>query len=261
MLDEMDNMVVLEENMEKKDTSLRFWKCMTGFCFFVALLFGIVGLYLFRAQKQTVYVDGYRQTIAETPELEKSARNLDEAVAVEMRLCYAEWMLGRRDDAFASFETARAMDAQKAGEKLEAVWFATGLYKQHRYKDALLVFEQIVQAQPRVANPYCVYADILATSPIAEVRNAKKAVELAQKGVELAHELEKREALEILAAALAEDGDFDGAVGFQQKALKEDVPKVEGPENLRHERMVYGLRLYQAKIPQRRWPVAAYFTN
>jgi tetratricopeptide (TPR) repeat protein len=62
---------------------------------------------------------------------------------------------------------------------------------------------------------------VLATSPDAGVRNGKRAVELATKASELT-DYNKPHILSTLAAAFAENGDFQTAIEWSQKAVNLD---------------------------------------
>jgi tetratricopeptide (TPR) repeat protein len=68
------------------------------------------------------------------------------------------------------------------------------------------------------------YAWVLATSPDDEVRDGKRAVELATKAVELTDEKEAH-ILSTLAAAYAETGDFEAARKWSQKSVDMNDPE------------------------------------
>lgn len=77
---------------------------------------------------------------------------------------------------------------------------------------------------------------VLATSPDAEIRNGKRAVELATKACELT-EYNKPHILSTLAAAFAENGDFETAIEWSQKAV--DMDDSEQEEQLSKELASY----------------------
>jgi tetratricopeptide (TPR) repeat protein len=84
---------------------------------------------------------------------------------------------------------------------------------------------------------------VLATSPDAEVRNGKRAVELATKACELT-EYNKPYILSTLAAAFAENGDFQTAIEWSQKAVDMDDSDQE-------EQLAKELASYQGGHPWR----------
>ncbi|HWB59489.1 MAG TPA: hypothetical protein VG733_08355, partial [Chthoniobacteraceae bacterium] len=117
------------------------------------------------------------------------------------------------------------------------------------YKKALAQFDQVVALQPKTDGSYGLRADVrahlkdyagaladysqatlldpadpgnwrdlawlLATCPNAKVRDGKRAVEAARKACELSR-WQDADDVDALAAALAESGDFAGAVKFEQ---------------------------------------------
>jgi hypothetical protein len=88
---------------------------------------------------------------------------------------------------------------------------------------------------------------LLATCPKAEVRDGKQAVTLARKACELDEE-DDPGVIEVLAAALAETGDFVEAVKMQKKAVRmPDGYKSEDDLKKAKER----LRDYEQKKPAR----------
>ena len=85
------------------------------------------------------------------------------------------------------------------------------------------------------------------TCPKAELRDGKKAVEYAEKACKLT-EYKEATFLDTLAAAYAENGQFEEAVKTQQKALKspDDFPKKE------LEKAKMRLQLYMQGKPYRK---------
>ncbi len=84
---------------------------------------------------------------------------------------------------------------------------------------------------------------VLATSPDAEIRNGKRAVELATKACELT-DYNKPHILSTLAAAFAENGDFETAIEWSQKAVDLDDSEQE-------EQLVKELASYRGGQPWR----------
>ena len=85
---------------------------------------------------------------------------------------------------------------------------------------------------------------ILATCPDPKHRDGKRAVELATKACELT-DWKNAYAIDTLAAAYAEAGDFDGAVKSERKAI-ETIPDEKKKADFR-----VRLELYQRKKPYR----------
>jgi tetratricopeptide (TPR) repeat protein len=84
---------------------------------------------------------------------------------------------------------------------------------------------------------------VLATSPDSDVRNGKRAVELATKACELT-EYDKPHILSTLAAAFAENGDFETAIEWSQKAVDMDDSEQE-------EQLIKELASYRGGRPWR----------
>jgi tetratricopeptide (TPR) repeat protein len=85
-----------------------------------------------------------------------------------------------------------------------------------QYEKVISDYTKATEINPRYAKPYNNLAWILATCPDAEYREGAKAVELAQKAVELKP---KAFCLDTLAAAYAEAGRFEDAITVQEKAI------------------------------------------
>jgi len=85
-----------------------------------------------------------------------------------------------------------------------------------QYEKVISDYTKATEINPRYAKPYNNLAWILATCPDAEYREGVKAVELAQKAVELKP---KAFCLDTLAAAYAEAGRFEDAITVQEKAI------------------------------------------
>jgi tetratricopeptide (TPR) repeat protein len=119
-------------------------------------------------------------------------------------------------------------------------WVALG-----NHRRALLDLDEATNTDDRYAPAYRQKAWLLATCPDDTVRDGKAAVEAARKALELAKD-SGGATWEALAAALAEAGDFAGAVEWQTKAagdaryVKEKGDAVKGR-----------LALYESKKPYR----------
>jgi tetratricopeptide (TPR) repeat protein len=90
--------------------------------------------------------------------------------------------------------------------------------KQGAYEHALADFRNAMRLAPELPNSYKNLAWLLATCPAAEFRDGEEAVIHAQKALRLANQ-SPAEWLGILAAAHAEAGNFEEAIGWQSQCL------------------------------------------
>jgi len=124
--------------------------------------------------------------------------------------------LGKLDKAEAVFRQAIEIDPSH----FESHWrLSQILYDQGRSSEALAEMQETLRLYPDAVVILNSAAFLLAASPDASVRNGEKAVELAERAVELT----KGEApvpLDTLAAAYAETGDFSLAIETANKAMK-----------------------------------------
>lgn len=111
------------------------------------------------------------------------------------------------------------------------------------HKSALVDYEAIVKAEPDNSGALNNLAWTLATSEVDELRDGKRAVELATKACELT-KFKAAHILSTLAAAYAETGDFENAIKWSQKAVDEGDKEVQ--EQLEKE-----LQSYKDKKPWR----------
>jgi hypothetical protein len=89
---------------------------------------------------------------------------------------------------------------------------------QRDYARALAAYDQRARAYPDLVEPHLECAWVRATCPDASYRDGKRAVASATRACELTSWKDTR-ALEVLAAACAEAGDYAEAVNWQQKAM------------------------------------------
>ena len=88
--------------------------------------------------------------------------------------------------------------------------------KKGQYEKAISDYNKAIEINPGDAGPYNDLAWLLATCPDARYRDGVKAVELAQKAVELSP---RASFLDTLASAYAEVGKFEDAIITQEKAI------------------------------------------
>lgn len=111
------------------------------------------------------------------------------------------------------------------------------------YDGAVKDFDKAVQIDPKDMNTCNEIARFYATCPDDEHRNGRKAVEFAQRACELSS-WRWASSISVLASAYAEDGDFDQAVEWQEKATEMVTGKRRDDYRAR-------LNLYKAHKPLR----------
>jgi tetratricopeptide (TPR) repeat protein len=120
-------------------------------------------------------------------------------------------------------------------------------HKKGQYEKAISDYTKAIEINPEYAGAYNDLAWILATCPDAEYRDGVKAVELAQKVVELNP---KAWYLDTLAAAYAEAGKFEDAITTQEKAIALLKKEEGGAERLVE--LMERLNSYKAHKPWRK---------
>ncbi|MBC8874614.1 MAG: tetratricopeptide repeat protein [Planctomycetes bacterium] len=113
------------------------------------------------------------------------------------------------------------------------------------HKEAIADFEIVFKQQPENDSILNNFAWVLATSPVDELRDGKRAITLATKACEVT-EYKKPHILSTLAAAYAETGDFKTAIKWSTKAVELGSGDEEVDEQLKKE-----LESYQQKKPWR----------
>jgi len=91
--------------------------------------------------------------------------------------------------------------------------------RRRMFQEATTAYEAEIESHPDFAPAYLRLAWILATAPDASVRDGERAVEIAQQAVALAVE-DHPAALDALAAAYAENGEFEHAVRTAKQAAR-----------------------------------------
>jgi tetratricopeptide (TPR) repeat protein len=87
------------------------------------------------------------------------------------------------------------------------------------YSEALADFRQAIRLAPNNPTPYNALAWLLATCPASEYRDGREAVKYALQGCDLSNWKDWM-IVDTLAAAYAEDGDFDKAVQYGKRTLE-----------------------------------------
>ncbi len=118
--------------------------------------------------------------------------------------------------AFAAYNRAIELDPDNA-----VLYSNRGLTYHDQGNDALALqdLNHSIQLDPKYKPAYNELAWLLATSPLANLRDGKKAVEYATKACELS-EWKDPHIVDTLAAAYAESGDFDNAVKWENQYLQ-----------------------------------------
>ena len=129
---------------------------------------------------------------------------------------HAWYQLGENEEALKDYDRALELDGQRA---TTFVYRAAALAEAGRYAAAADDYRAAIRLEPNSAASYQAAAWLMATCPDEEFRDAKLAVKASRRAIELRGEDEYRDQ-ETLAAALAEDGQFDAAVKAQQRAIE-----------------------------------------
>jgi len=112
-----------------------------------------------------------------------------------------------------------------------------------KHAEAIADYEKLNKAQPKDSGILNNFAWVLATSPDDNLRDGKRAIQMATEACELT-EYKLAHILSTLAAAYAETGDFDSAVKWSTKAV--EIGEKDHDEDLKKE-----LESYKARKPTR----------
>ncbi|MFH1008654.1 MAG: tetratricopeptide repeat protein, partial [Candidatus Latescibacterota bacterium] len=136
-------------------------------------------------------------------------------------------------------------DQDKAWENLGSVFIRQG-----RYREAADLFQRWINHAPDHPRAILSYAWLLAVCPDADVRDGKEAIGLAEQ-VCRAGEYRSPGALGVLAAAYAEEGQYEKAVHYARNAV--DMATASGKDELARQIAVQ-LELYGSHRPYRMQP-------
>jgi tetratricopeptide (TPR) repeat protein len=123
---------------------------------------------------------------------------------------------GEIDQAIAQWRTTLAINPDDAGTHtaLGNTFLQTG-----QLREAIEHYEAALKIEPLSILPLNNLAWVLSTSDGAEFRNGPRAVELAQRAVQLSH-AQNATFMRTLAAAYAADGRFSDAIQAAERALR-----------------------------------------
>jgi serine/threonine-protein kinase len=150
--------------------------------------------------------------------------------------------MDRHSDALRDFDVMIRSEPELAiGHYLRSLcWRSLG--EHDRQRDDL---EQAVRLAPDWSDACNWLSWLLATCPEASIRDGARAVELGRRALEHSSDQGRAGCLDTLAAALAENGNFDEAVDLQREAISlvDDIDRRLGFERR--------LLLYESRQPYR----------
>jgi tetratricopeptide (TPR) repeat protein len=158
------------------------------------------------------------------------------------RLCH---LSGRLQDALASFNAAIEQDLKSAEIACSRGDLLVDL---GRYNDALQDYARAIDLNPKFEHAYRNGAWLLATCPDDAVRDVEGALKGAQAALDCGYG-ERHAALDTLAAALANAGRFEEAVGTVQQAIEIAPEEARAAYQARQQ-------LYELQQPFRTSPIS-----
>jgi len=184
-------------------------------------------------------------------DLESGLKDLDEAIARDpQNFSYLQQRsiirnrLGNQAGNQADFLALLSLDPslrERADSQAFLAWRAG------EYRTAITLCESLLEADSENRFALNLLAWLLATCPDAAFRHGSRAVQLAQTACELSS-FADGDALETLAAACAECGDFPAAIRWQQQALQRYAPAEA-------QAWRFLLELYESGQPYRQHPI------
>jgi len=197
------------------------------------------------SNRATLYVQAgdYEKALTDYAEAIELAPTLVQALVGQGRVRH---LTGRLEEALASFHAA----VEQAPDNAEIVCSRGDLLVDlGRYSEALEDYARAIDLDPKFEHAYRNGAWLLATCPDDAVRDAGGALQGAQAALDCGYG-ERHAALDTLAAALANAGRFDEAIGTMQQAI-EIAPDDMVPEYQARQ------QLYESGEPFRTHPVDA----
>ena len=189
--------------------------------------------------------------LAASGRFDEAIAQFQEALAIEPECAEAHNDLGaallergRNDEAIAHWKQAVAINPQDAQTHRN---LGIVLYQQGKIAEALAQWTECIRLCPNDTSLMSATAWVLATCPEASLRNAARAVELAQQAAGLSG-LSEPAVLDTLAAAYAEAGRYPEAIRTAEQALA--IATAQHNATLQ-EAIRARIRLYQAGAPYR----------
>jgi tetratricopeptide (TPR) repeat protein len=197
------------------------------------------------ANRATLYV--------QAGDVQRALADFDAALAVDPellaalvgrgRVCH---LLGQLDDALTSLDSAVKLAPQDADIVCSRADLLADL---GRYEDALLDYAQAIDLNKKFEHAYRNGAWLLATCPDETIRDVEGAIAGAQAALDCGYG-ERHAALDTMAAALANAGRFEEAVGTIQQAIDIAPMEVRDAYQARQQ-------LYETGEPFRTQPVGS----
>jgi len=182
-------------------------------------------------------------------DLEPAVEHLHEALRLrpdyfeaEINLGMALSQQGRLDEAVARFSAAQQIDPRRPDSHIN---LANVLFRQGKMDAAITHWREAVRLQPDNLEALNQLASILATCPMESLRNAKEAVELAQRAAKLSGRQDPT-ILDTLAEAYAEAGQTAQAVATAEEAL---ALAVRQNRKALADTLQAKIRRYQSRLP------------
>jgi protein O-mannosyl-transferase len=195
--------------------------------------------------------NNFGNALAERGQFDEAASHYEKALKIEPDYAEAHNNLanilagrGQFDEAVAHYEKALEINRDYADARRNC---DVVLSQRKEISRGLAEQRELLRSRPNDVALLNGVAWILATSPNAAFRNAREAVELAERAVRLSGHQEPA-ILDTLAAAYAEAGRFSEAAATAQQAL--DLAKKQDKQTLA-ESLRARLQLYQAQMPFR----------
>ncbi|MEM6798149.1 MAG: tetratricopeptide repeat protein [Planctomycetota bacterium] len=178
--------------------------------------------------------------------LEQLVKAAPDQPSIHMQLAGLYMDLGESDKAIDSL--TQVLDL--AGENQGVLRMRGDMYLAiGKHEQALADFTKSFELNPEDAGLLNNYAWTLATSPFDNLRDGKRAIELATKAAELT-DFQAAHILSTLAAAYAEAGDFEKAIEWSEKAVKAHANDAQKTRDMTAD-LAAELESYKRKEPWR----------